>query len=93
MRTSAFNVMCNEYLRALPLLNSMDDMSNKLILSKISKAEAYAFASQLQDALDALGEACAKYYSRRAPEFQNRAYAAMREVFVEPALIDIAAQK
>ena len=67
----------------------MDDMSNKLILSKISKAEAYTFASQLQDALDALGEACVKYYSRRAPEFQNRVYAAMREVFVGPALIDV----
>ena len=47
LRTSSLNVMCEEYLRALPLINNMDNMSNKLILSKISKAEAYTFASQL----------------------------------------------
>ena len=89
LRTSALNVICNEYLRALPLINGLDDTSNKLILSKISKSEAYAFASQLQDALDSLGEACTKYYSRHAPEFQNRDYAAMREVFAEAALIEV----
>ena len=81
--------MCTEYLRTLPLINKIDDMSNKLILSKISKADAYAFASELQDVLDSLAEACVKYYSQRPPEFQNRNYIEMREVFVGPAIINV----
>ena len=89
LRTSSLNVMCSEYLRTLPLINRIDDMSNKLILSKISKADAYAFASELQDALDSLAEACVKYYSRRPPEFQNRNYVEMREVFVGPAIVNV----
>ena len=49
LKTASLNSMCTEYLRTLPLINKIDDFSNKLIFSKISKADAYTFASELQD--------------------------------------------
>ena len=52
LQTAALNTMCEEYLKILPLVNKIDDFSNKLILSKISKEEGYSFASDLQDVID-----------------------------------------
>ena len=60
-----------------------------MILSKISKADAYTIASELQDVLDDLSAACEKYYAHRPPEFQNRAYTEVREVFIAPALVNV----
>ena len=82
LKTASLNSMCDEYLRALPLINKIDDFSNKLILSKISKEDAYTFASELQDVLDDLTEACQKYYGHRPPEFQGRTYIEVCEVFI-----------
>ena len=44
LKTASLNTM---YLRILPLVNKIDDYSNKLILSKISKEEGYFFNSDL----------------------------------------------
>ena len=72
--------MCEEYLKILPLVNKIDDYSNKLILSKISKEEGYLFASDLQDVIDELARACDKYYGLRPPAIQVRTYADVRTV-------------
>ena len=89
LKTASLNSMCDEYLRILPLINKIDDFSNKLILSKISKEDAYTFASELQDVIDDLAQACDKYYGHRPPEFQGRTYIEVRAVFIAPALINV----
>ena len=74
LQTAALNTLSNEYLKIIPVINRINDNSNKLILSKISKQEGYRFAGLLQDSIDELARACEKYFGLAAPVFQQRRY-------------------
>ena len=54
LQNAALNTLTVEYLKIIPVINRINDNSNKLILSKISKQDGYRFASQVQDAIDKL---------------------------------------
>ena len=54
LHTAALNSVTAEYLKIIPVINQINDHSNKLILSKISKQDGYTFASKCQDAIDDL---------------------------------------
>ena len=89
LQTAALNSMSAEYLKILPLINKINDNSNKLILSKISKGEGYLFAATLQDSLDELARVCEKFYGLVPPIFQERNYADVRAVFIATPLVDV----
>ena len=50
LRSSAINAVVVEYFHLGPPINCMDNFSNRLVLSKITKEEAYNYASEVQDA-------------------------------------------
>ena len=56
----------------IPVVNKINDNSNKLILSRISKQDGYRFAGLLQDSIDELSRACEKYYGLKPPVFQQK---------------------
>ena len=88
LQTAALNSMSSEYLKILPLINRINDNSNKLILSKITKQEGYRFAGVLQDSLDELAHACEKYFGLVPPMFQQRSYSDVRAAFIATPLIN-----
>ena len=88
LQTAALNSMSTEYLKILPFINRINDNSNKLILSKITKQEGYRFAGVLQDSLDELAHACEKYFGLVPPMFQQRSYSDVRAAFIAIPLIN-----
>ena len=76
-------------MKILPLVNRINDYSNKLILSKITKEEGYLFASALQDVIDELSRSCERYYGLHPPAFQERTYADVRAVFIATPLVNV----
>ena len=56
----------------IPVVNKINDNSNKLILSKISKQDGYQFAGLLPDSIDELSHACEKYYGLTPSVFQQK---------------------
>ena len=71
----------------IPVVNKINDNSNKLILSRISKQDGYRFAGLLQDSIDELSRACEKYYGLMPPVFQQRNYSDVRAAFVATPLV------
>ena len=89
LQTAALNNLTAEYLKIIPVINRINDNSNKLILSKISKQDGYSFASQVQDAIDELSRACVKYYGLAPPAFHQRNYVDVRAAFIDSPLVDV----
>ncbi|MEL6804089.1 MAG: hypothetical protein AAFO91_09940 [Bacteroidota bacterium] len=89
LQTAALNNLTAEYLKIIPVINRINDNSNKLILSKISKQDGYSFASQVQDAIDELSRACVKYYGLAPPVFHQRSYVDVRAAFIDSPLVDV----
>ena len=89
LQTAALNTMCEEYLKILLLVNRIDDHTNKLILSKISKEEGYLFATDIQDVIDELARTCERYCGLHPPAFQERAYADVLAVFITTPSINV----
>ena len=88
LHTAALNNVTAEYLKIIPVINQINDNSNKLILSKISKQDGYTFASQCQDAIDDLVSACVKYYGLAPPVYDQRNYVDVRAAFINSPLVD-----
>ena len=89
LQTAALLSMTNEYLRVIPAINRITDNSNKLIMSKISKQEGYTFASTYQDDIDALVEACQKYYGLAPPVFEERNFVDVRAAFINTPMEEV----
>ena len=89
LHTAALNSVTAEYLKIIPVINQINDNSNKLILSKISKQDGYTFASKCQDAIDDLVNACEKYYGLAPPVYDQRNYVDVRAAFINSPLVDI----
>ena len=88
LHTAALNNVTAEYLKIIPVINQINDNSNKLILSKISKQDGYTFASKCQDAIDDLVSACVKYYGLAPPVYDQRNYVDVRAAFINSPLVD-----
>ena len=72
----------------IPVVNRINDNSNKLILSKISKQDGYQFAGLLRDSIDELARACKKFFGLMPPIFQQRGYSDVRAAFIATPLVN-----
>ena len=81
-RCTAINKMVLDYIHLVPTINQIEDFSIKLVLSKISKEEAYAFANKVRDNLDEVGIAAERYFALRPPIFNTRQFAEVGGSFI-----------
>ena len=54
--------MCLDYIALVPIINNIDDYSNRLVHSKINKEAAYEYANSVQESLDEVSHAAERYF-------------------------------
>merc|ERR1712215_351569 len=78
LHSGALKKMVDGYVVLIPKVNMINDFSNQLIMSEVTKNQAYDFAKDCQASLKTLAEACRAFYQLIVPVFRGRSFEEVR---------------